>query len=148
MMAKRNVVFTATIELPIRKTRFGITENVNISVIGDTSALLENISGDSHNQDLHDGSSLSSYLYDKMVQKSYPGKDYGGTKKQFGTFITEYGSAIKKDAETVLTNEVIRGSADSIIKFRNKQKQSLSAFNLDNLDLTSKKKILKTNNRF
>lgn len=125
-MAKRNVMYTATVEIPPRKTKFGVPENVNHAIIEDFKAKLHNISGDTKNQDAHDGSSLIAYVYSKMVDNSYPGKGYEGTKKPFGTFITDYGVIIKKDAESVITNDRIRTSKYSDIPYRNKQKQMLS----------------------
>ena len=124
-MAKRNVLFTATIEVPIRKSKLGIPENVNMSVIDDYKNELYNLSGQTYNQDVHDGSSLLNYVYSKMVDNSYPTKGYNGTKKQFATFITEQGVTIKKDAESVITNDKIRNSLNSKIKFLDKQKQML-----------------------
>lgn len=124
-MAKRNVLFTATIEVPIRKSKLGIPENVNMSVIDDYKNELYNLSGQTYNQDVHDGSSLLNYVYSKMIDNSYPTKGYDGTKKQFATFITEQGVTIKKDAESVITNDKIRNSLNSKIKFLDKQKQML-----------------------
>jgi hypothetical protein len=90
-----------------------------------------NESGETKNgQEIHDGSSAINYVYGKLVEKSYPDKNYKGTKKQFGTFVTEHSVAIKKDAETVITNDLIRNSNLSKIKYRNKQKQSFNAFYL------------------
>ena len=125
-MAKRNVMYTSTIEIPPRKTRFGVPENINHAVIEDFKAKLHNISGDTKNQDAHDGSSLINYVYSKMVDNSYPGKGYDGTKKPFGTFVTDYGVVIKKDAESVVTNDRMRNSKYSDISYYNKQKQMLS----------------------
>jgi len=140
VMAKRNVVFTATIELPTRKTRKGIPENLNIAILEDYIAQVHNIVGDRKDDlEIHDGSSIMSYAYSKMVEESYPGKSYKGTKKQFGTFITEFGSAIKKDAEIVLTNDRIRNSSRSVVRGRDRQKQSLSInFNDLNIDIDKK----------
>lgn len=131
-MAKRNVSFTSTFELPTRNTRNGVPDELNIAVIADAVDKVYNIAGQTHNQDIHDGSSAINYVYAKMVENSYPGKGYEGTKKQFGTFISEFGSAVKKDAETVITNDKIRNSKVSAINFRNKQKQS---FDIDISDL-------------
>ena len=133
-MAKRNVTFTATIELPTRKTNLGIPDNVNLAVINDHKDMLYTLSGKTHNQEVHDGSSVINYAYSKMVEASYPGKSYSGTKKQFGTFVSEYGVTIKKDAETELTNDKIRNSNNSTIQFKNLQKQVYGInFNIDNI---------------
>lgn len=124
-MAKRNVLFTATIEVPVRKSKLGVPENVNMATIEDHTDQLYNINGQEHKQDAHDGSSLINYLYSKMIDNSYPSKGYSGTKKQFGTMITEFGVTIKKDAESVITNDKIRNSTESAIKYIDKQKQML-----------------------
>ena len=125
-MGKRNVMYTSTVEIPTRKTRFGVPEDINIAVVNDATASLFNISGQTKNQDIHDGSSFINTLYSKMVDASFPGKGYKGTKKPFGTFITDYGVVIKKDAEFELTNDRMRNSKYSSIKLQNKQKQMLS----------------------
>lgn len=129
-MAKRNVSYTATFESPLRNSKKGIPNDVNIAIIEDATDLLYNISGETHKQDIHDGSSIVNYLYSRMIDESYPGKNYGGTKKRIGTIVTEFGSALKKDAETVLTNDRIRKSEFSDISFRYKQEQMLSAMKL------------------
>lgn len=140
MMAKRNVVFTSTFETPVRNINKGVPENLNIAIIKDTVDELYTIAGKTKDQDLHDGSSIIPYIFSRMVESSYPGKGYSGTKKQFGTFITKYGGAIKKDAETVITNDKIRNSANSIIKFKNKQKQALDYIKITDLPIEVKNK--------
>lgn len=145
MMAKRNVSYTGTTELPTRNSRYGVTENVNVAVINDTQKVLANIAGDTDNVKVHDGSSYLSYQYSKMIDNSFQGKGYEGTKKQLGTFVTEFGSALKKDAETVVTNDKIRNSAKSEISFRNKQQQMLGLdVNIKNYDSGT----LTTNNTY
>lgn len=125
-MAKRNVLFTATIEVPIRKTKFGVPENVNIAVLKDHESPVFNYVGLQKKQEVHDGSSMIDAVYSKMIDSSYPGKGYSGTKKQFATFVTQFGVTIKKDAESVITNSKIRNSENSIIKLGDKKKQMLS----------------------
>lgn len=124
-MSKRNVNFTSTIEVPVRKSKLGIPENVNMAVLEDFKIPLYNISAETKNQDAHDGSSFMNYIYSKMVDSSYPSRGYEGTKKQFASLLTDYGTVIKKDAESVITNDKIRNSKNSIIKFDTKQKQML-----------------------
>jgi len=131
-MSKRNISFTATYEIPSRNLREGTPEDINVAVIGDANNPLYTISGVIQKQDIHDGSSLLSYAYSKMIEASYPGKSYEGTKKRIGTFVGEFSSSLKKDAETVLTNYRIRNSVNSDINLKLKQKQSLSAFPLPN----------------
>ena len=135
-MSKRNVSFTATYEIPTKHTREGTPDKVNIAVIEDYSSPLYNLSGATTNAKVHDGSSYISYVYSRMIESSYPGKSYKGTKKRIGTFIKESSSALKKDAETVITNWKIRSSNRSVIKFGLKQKQMLSAMNLPNFSRT------------
>ena len=124
-MAKRNVLFTATIEVPVRKSALGVPEQVNHAVIEDWQAEVFNLSGDTKSTDAHDGSSFINYVYSLMIDNSYPAKGFSGTKKQFGTFITPHGVTIKKDAESVITNDKILNSDNATIKFYNKQKQML-----------------------
>lgn len=58
-----------------------------------------------------------------MIDNSYQGKGFSGAKKQLATFVTEFGSALKKDAESVLSNYNILNSKNSKISLKNKQKQ-------------------------
>ena len=133
-MAKRNVLFTATIELPNRNTPESVPNFVNMAIIDDMGAQIYNQSGSIKNgQDIHDGSSVINYVYSKLIEKSYPGKSYNGTKKQFATFLTDYSCVVKKDAETVITNDKIRNSNHSPVKFRDKQKQVFTSHQLNGI---------------
>ena len=129
-MSKRNVSFTATYEIPIRNYRLGIPNKVNGAIINDSTAILTNLFGKSYRQDVHDGSTWINYIYARMIEESFPTKSYKGTKKEIGTFISDYGSSLKKDAEFVITNNRMLDSKDSDIKLKDKHKQMLSAFNL------------------
>jgi hypothetical protein len=142
-MGKRNVLFTATIDTPVRKTRYGIPEKVNLAVIKDHVSTLHNYSGEIKKQEVHDGSSIIDATYSRMVDSSYPGKGYSGTKKQFATFVTPYGVVVKKDAETVLTNNKILTSRDSEISFLHKKQQMLSKSISVNKDI-----VLNYNDKF
>lgn len=110
-MAKRNVGFTSTYEAGIQGSRFGQPKKINIACISDPKDLVYTLTGIKKDLEHQDGSSSINYLYSKMIARSYPGKEYSGTLKRFGTFITEYGSAIKKDAEVVINNASIMNSA-------------------------------------
>ena len=126
-MAKRNVIFTASIESPVRNSKYGTTEKVNIAAIQDSKAQVYTSSGHKkYNQDAYDGSSYIEDLHSRMLTASFPGKGYGGTMKQFGTMITPYSVTLKKDAETVLTNDRIRNSHSSTNSLLNKKNQMLS----------------------
>lgn len=103
-MAKRNNLFTATIESPVTDSVLGIGTTLNHAVIEDFTDTLVNVAGDTHRQDVHDGSSFTAYIYNKLLENSYPGKGYEGAKKPFGTFITSDGVIVKKDAESVISN--------------------------------------------
>ena len=125
-MAKRNVLYTATIESPVRNSPLGIPDVINQAVIDDYKADVFNYTGTrSKRQDAHDGSTYMDYVYSLMVDNSYPGKGYSGTKKQFGTLITPNGVTIKKDAESVITNDKILNSKKSDISLLNKKRQML-----------------------
>lgn len=129
-MAKRNVAFTSTFERAVQNFKFGVPPKVNIAVINDPSTGGYNIDGDKENIKYQDGSSTVNYIYSKMIDASYPGKGYNGTLKRFGVFITDNGSAVKKDAEQVLTNKLIRRSdqnGELGINYLQKQKQMLSS---------------------
>jgi hypothetical protein len=60
-----------------------------------------------------------------MIEASYPGKNYNGTKKRFGVFISPFSSAVKKDAESIIDNKTIRNSKKSIIPLKYKYAQML-----------------------
>lgn len=123
-MAKRNVTNTASVELPVRHSKGGIPDDLNVAAIEDFKSNIYTTSGYSKKgQDAHDGSSFLEYTYSKMLDESFPGKGYFGTKKQFGTLITPNGVTIKKDAESVITNNKIRTSGE--ISFLTKKKQML-----------------------
>lgn len=151
-MAKRNVAFTSTFELPVRSYSFGIPEKINTAVINDFKSEVYNILGETKNQEVHDGSSIINYLYSKMVNASYPTKGYKNTKKQFGTLISAFGSGVKKDAETVLTNALIRNSANSLIRLKNIQRKMLSIpideISIPNNDIGIKDKLFIKNGKF
>lgn len=125
-MAKRNVAFTSTYEVALQGTKLGVPKLVNIAIINDPSDTLYNIGGQTEKVKFQDGGSYISYVYSRMIKASYPGKDYGDTLKRFGTFITDYGSAVKKDAEFIITNASIMESKNSEIRHYTKHKQMLS----------------------
>lgn len=126
-MAKRNVSNTSTIETPVRKSKGGIPDRLNLATISDYEADIYLVSN--HNkrgQEVHDGSSFIDDTYARMLDASFPGKGYSGTRKQFGTLVLPNSVTIKKDAESVITNDKIRNSLNSPIKFLNKKKQMLN----------------------
>ena len=125
-MAKRNVMFTSTFEAPVRNSKLGVPDVINHAVIEDSSAHLFNLAGDiKANQDAFDGSSFMDYTYSLMLDESYPKKGYTGTKKQFGSLVSPNGVTIKKDAESVITNDKILKSKKSQVNFLNQKKQML-----------------------
>lgn len=134
-MGKRNVLFTAVIETPTRHSKGGVPDQINIAAIKDFKADLHTTSGYIKNgQDVHDGSSFIDDTYSRMLSASFPGKGYKGTMKQFGTLITRNGVTIKKDAESVITNDRLRNSLNSQIKLLNKKQQMLG-IPLNDIDL-------------
>lgn len=125
-MAKRNVIFTATIESPVRNSKLGVPDKINHATIDDYLIETFNYSGNVESKlESHNGASYLEYTYSLMVDNSYPGKGYSGTKKQFGTLISPFGVTVKKDAENVITNDKIRLSHNSDLKWLNKKKQML-----------------------
>lgn len=137
-MSKRNGAFTATYENGLRNSRKGQPSKLNVAVIEDFVDQTYNLSGKTNKQDIHDGSSMIPYVYSRMIEESYPGKGYNGTKKRIATFITEFGSAFKKDAETVITNDKIRRSANSPIKLGLIQRKALGTIPLPTVNEFSK----------
>ena len=129
-MAKRNVTNTASIEVPVRKSSKGIPENVIIASIQDLQDNIYTTSGHmkhgNRSQDVHDGASYIDAVYSRMLDESFPGKGYSGTKKQFGTLVTPNGVTIKKDAESVITNTRIRSSLNSSVSLLNMKRRMLS----------------------
>jgi len=138
--AKRNVAFTSTVEIPVKNIPKGVPNRVNIAIISDSISKLFGINGKETNQDIHDGASYMSYIYSKMMEASYPSKKYLGTKKQFGVFINEFGSAVKKDAEVVITNKVMIESLNSPISYLRLNIQMLSSHDLTNIKIEIPKK--------
>lgn len=134
-MAKRNVIFTAVIEVPSRNSKKGVPDKINVAAIEDHITAVFTPSGHkkytlkgeeiTRGQDAHDGASYIDDTYSRMIEASYPGKGYSGTKKQFGTLITPYGITIKKDAESVINNDTIRNSFNSSLSLLNKKQQML-----------------------
>jgi hypothetical protein len=127
-LSKRNVTYTASIESPVRNSKRGVPDKINVAAIEDYKTNIYTTAGYSKAgndaQDAHDGSSMLDYVYSRMIDESFPGKGYSGTKKQFATFVTPYGVTIKKDAESVITNAKILFS-NSEISLLNKKKQML-----------------------
>ena len=61
-MAKRNVTNTASVELPVRHSKRGIPDDINIAAIEDFKSDIYTTSGYSKKgQDAHDGSSFLDY---------------------------------------------------------------------------------------
>ena len=149
-MSKRNVTNTSTYEAPVRDTKYSIPTEINIAAIQDFATSVYSVTGDKKykikngrvegSQDAHDGSSFIDYVYSQMVDAAYPSKGYSGTKKQFGTIVTNGGVVIKKDAESVLTNEKIRNSLNSTISVRNLKEKMLS-ISIDDVDLSYETKL-------
>ena len=125
-MAKRNVIYTASIQPPTTHGKFVEPKKINIAAIQDYKDSAFTTSGYSSSVDAHDGSSYIDDTYSRAVDASQPGAGYSGTKKRFGTLITPFGVTIKKDAETQLTNDRIRESLKSDIRLLNKKRQMLS----------------------
>lgn len=127
VMGKRNGLFVSTITTPVRNSRVGVPDKVNLAVIDDYRSELYNISGKREKGlETHNGSSYIDYSYSKMVDASFPGKGFSGTKKPFGTFITSNNMVIKKDAENVIDNWKIMMSNNEGIKLRDLKKKMLS----------------------
>ena len=92
----------------------------------------------------HDGATWIEYVFSKSIDSSYPGEGYEGTKKQFGTIVTNHGVMVKKDSESVITNAKIINSKNSDVPLLNVRKKMLS-LPLGDLKLQFNKKYYDTN---
>lgn len=153
VMSKRNVTNTSTFEVAIRDSILGTSPTVNIAAMEDFQAGPYSVTGERKykmtvnsegklvpelKQDAHDGYSMMNYVYSRLVDAAYPGKGYNGTKKRFGTLVTDHGVVVKKDSEGVITNQKIRDSLKSEINLRTLQEKMLG-IELDGLNLDYKK---------
>ena len=65
------------------------------------------------------------YVTSKMLEESYKGKGYSGTKKQFGVFFNYIFECSKKDAEFIITNNKMLKSLKGETSLYNINKKSI-----------------------
>lgn len=109
-MAKRMVLYPATIQAFQQGRLDGVSNEVKVAVIEDPSEKVWNMQGDTHNQDIFDGSGFLSPFESMMEDNSVPGHGIKGTKKTLGTSTRGHNSALFKWAGFPITNEKMRNS--------------------------------------
>ena len=109
-MAKRMVLYPATIQAFQQGRIDGVSQTIRVSAIEDASEEVWNPQGDSHGQDIFDGSGLESPWHSRMEDNSIPGHGIKGTKKTLGTSTLGQNSTLFKWAGFPITNEKMRNS--------------------------------------
>lgn len=109
-MAKRMVLYPATIQAFQQGRLDGVSNEVKVAVIEDPSEKVWNMQGDTHNQDIFDGSGFLSPFESMMEDNSVPGHGIKGTKKTLGTSTRGHNSVLFKWAGFPITNEKMRNS--------------------------------------
>ena len=109
-MSKRMVLFPATIQQYAQGLLRGVSQQAKACVIEDYQEETFNISGNTHNQDIFDGSGYASPFWSIMENNSLPGHGIDGTKKTFGVSTDKDRSTLFKWAEYPLTNAAILSS--------------------------------------
>lgn len=112
-MAKRMVLYPATIQAYQQGRINGVSQEARVSVIEDPKELTWNLNGDTHKQDIYDGSGFISPFWSRMEDNSLPGHGIKGTKKTLGTSTRGLNSTLFKWAEFPITNEGMRMSHTS-----------------------------------
>ena len=136
-MAKRMVLYPATIQAYCQGKIDGVTLEPKVAVIEDPKEKTWNISGDDHSQDIYDGSGFISPFWSIMENNSLPGHGIDGTKKTLGTSTRGNNSTLFKWAEFPITNEKMRwsiGNKFSLIQLFKKM-HSNPQFDWTNLDI-------------
>lgn len=109
-MAKRMVLYPATIQAYQQGKLNGVSQEVKVAVIKDPSEKTWNLNGNEHNQDIFDGCGFLSPYYSMMEDNSLPGHGIHGTKKTLGVSTRGTNSTLFKWAGFPITNEKMRNS--------------------------------------
>lgn len=109
-MAKRMVLYPATIENFTQNTLRGVSPIVHVAIVKDVNEQVWNLKGETHGQEIFDGSGWVSVYYSYMENASLPGRGIKGTKKTLGVHVSDDNSALFKWAEFELNNDRIRRS--------------------------------------
>ena len=109
-MAKRMVLYPATIENFEQDKIDGVSPDINVCVVEDAQEETFNLKGSTHDQDIFDGAAFISVYYSYMENNSLPGRGIRGTKKPLGVSISDGASSLFKYAEFEINNAKIRES--------------------------------------
>lgn len=109
-MAKRMVLYPATIQNFQQGLINGVSHELKAAVIEDAKEPVWNISGDDGSQDIYDGSGYLSPYQSMMEDNSLPGHGVHGTKKTLGVSTRGHNSVLFKWAAYPITNEKMRNS--------------------------------------
>lgn len=109
-MAKRMVLYPATIQQYAQGKIDGVSQETKVAIINDPGEQTWNISGDTHGQDIYDGSGFESPFWSMMEDNSLPGHGIKGTKKTLGTSTRGQNSTLFKWAGFPISNEKMRFS--------------------------------------
>lgn len=118
-MAKRMVLFPATIQAYQQGKIDGVSQEAQVCVIEDPQEQTWNMNGDEHGQDIYDGCGFSSPFWSMMEDNSLPGHGIQGTKKTLGTSTRGTSSALFKWASFPITNEKMRMSTGAKFSLQN-----------------------------
>ena len=102
--SKRANLYTASIEKGVAHVR---NNYVKISVTEDFKSHIINPENSGKWSPLDGGTIIDAREYYSTLE-AYPGKDYAGVFKRFGTFVSKDKSAQKKDSEKYISNDFIR----------------------------------------
>lgn len=109
-MAKRMVLYPATIEQFMQKKIDGVSPSIKVSIVEDSDEETFNLKGSTSRQKIFDGAAYISVYYSLMENNSMPGRGIRGTKKPLGVAVSNESSALFKYAEFEINNQRIRNS--------------------------------------
>ena len=102
--SKRANLYTASIEKGVAHVR---NNYVKMAVTEDFKSHIINPENSGEWPPLDGGTIIDAREYYSTLE-AYPGKDYAGVFKRFGTFVSKDKSAAKKDSEKYASNDFIR----------------------------------------
>ena len=102
--SKRANLYTASIEKGVAHVR---NNYIKMAVTEDFKSHIINLENSGKWSPLDGGTIIDAREYYSTLE-AYPGKDYAGVFKRFGTFVSKDKSAQKKDSEKYISNDFIR----------------------------------------
>lgn len=102
--SKRANLYTASIEKGVAHVR---NNNLKMVIVEELKSHIINPENSGKWSPLDGGSIVDAREYYSTLE-AYPGKDYSGVFKRFGTFVSKDKSAQKKDSEKFISNDFIR----------------------------------------